>query len=140
MENQTWIKKLGALLLAFTFITAAGFSDAAVASAQNWQWPRFPGWPSNRDRNRDRDRQWQEERKGYYDGLDRGREDYRKNNGYDPNNSSHFRKGTPAYREGFRRGYAEGFPRGRGRYGDGRNRRNDDWDDDDYRNDRRRRW
>jgi hypothetical protein len=46
---------------------------------------------------------------GYRDGLDRGKEDVRKRRTSDPNNSSHYRKGTEIYREAFRRGYDEGY-------------------------------
>jgi len=50
-----------------------------------------------------------EEQKGFRDGLDRGQEDLRDRRRADPNNSSHFKKGSAAYREGFRRGYAQGY-------------------------------
>lgn len=50
-----------------------------------------------------------DEQKGYRDGLDRGQEDLRDHRRPDPNNSDHFRSGNAAYREGFRRGYAQGY-------------------------------
>jgi hypothetical protein len=50
-----------------------------------------------------------EEQKGYRDGLDRGQKDAKTNRVMDPNNSSHYRKGSQAYREGFRRGFFEGY-------------------------------
>ena len=46
-----------------------------------------------------------EEQRGYRDGLDRGREDAQTHRIADPNNSSHYRSGNSAYREGFYRGY-----------------------------------
>lgn len=50
-----------------------------------------------------------EMQKGYRDGLDRGQEDLRDRRRADPNNSSHYRKGSREYKEGFRRGYNEGY-------------------------------
>ena len=50
-----------------------------------------------------------EVQKGYRDGLDRGQEDLQDRRAPNPNNSSHYRSGNAAYREGFRRGYAEGY-------------------------------
>jgi hypothetical protein len=50
-----------------------------------------------------------EVQKGYRDGLDRGQEDARDRRSPTPNNSSHFRSGNAAYREGFRRGYEAGY-------------------------------
>jgi hypothetical protein len=50
-----------------------------------------------------------EVQKGYRDGLDRGQEDARDRRSPTPNNSSHFRSGNAAYRQGFQRGYAEGY-------------------------------
>ncbi|MBK8315512.1 MAG: hypothetical protein IPL01_16430 [Acidobacteria bacterium] len=50
-----------------------------------------------------------EMQKGYRDGLDRGQEDARSRRTSTPNNSQHFRNGSAAYREGFSRGYFEGY-------------------------------
>jgi len=50
-----------------------------------------------------------EQQRGYRDGLDRGQEDVRSGRSFNPNNSSHYRSGNAAYRDGFRRGYAEGY-------------------------------
>jgi hypothetical protein len=50
-----------------------------------------------------------EVQKGYRDGLDRGQEDARDRRSPNPNNSSHFRSGNSAYREGFVRGYQAGY-------------------------------
>jgi hypothetical protein len=50
-----------------------------------------------------------EEQKGYRDGLNRGREDAQTRRIADPNNSSHFRSGNAAYRQGFSRGYSVGY-------------------------------
>ena len=50
-----------------------------------------------------------EVQRGYYDGLNRGQEDSRSGRSPNPNNSSHFRSGNAAYREGFVRGYQDGY-------------------------------
>jgi len=50
-----------------------------------------------------------DEQRGFRDGLDRGQEDLRDRRRADPNNSDHYRSGNAAYREGFRRGYAQGY-------------------------------
>ena len=50
-----------------------------------------------------------EVQRGYRDGLDRGQEDARSGRSPNPNNSSHFRSGNSAYREGFVRGYQAGY-------------------------------
>jgi hypothetical protein len=58
-----------------------------------------------------------EVQRGYYDGLNRGQEDARDRRSPNPNNSSHFRSGNAAYREGFVRGYREGYRQFGGGYG-----------------------
>jgi hypothetical protein len=50
-----------------------------------------------------------EEQMGYRDGLDRGRKDAQTNRAMDPNNSSHYRNGSAAYRAGFERGFYESY-------------------------------
>jgi hypothetical protein len=47
--------------------------------------------------------------RGYRDGLNRGQEDARSHRSATPYNSEHFRNGDAAYREGFSRGYNEGY-------------------------------
>jgi hypothetical protein len=56
-----------------------------------------------------------EEQKGYRDGLDRGRKDAQTNRVMDPNNSSHYRKGSAAYRAGFERGFHQSYRQYSGR-------------------------
>lgn len=51
----------------------------------------------------------QEVEKGYRDGLDRGRQDAQTRRTPTPNNSSHYRNGNQAYREGFARGYEQAY-------------------------------
>jgi hypothetical protein len=48
---------------------------------------------------------------GYHDGLDRGREDAGNHRSFNPKHSDHYRHGNRAYKEGFRRGYEEGYGR-----------------------------
>src|SRR5581483_7869224 len=50
-----------------------------------------------------------EVQRGYRDGLNRGQEDARSGRYPNPNNSSHYQSGNGAYREGFARGYQQGF-------------------------------
>jgi hypothetical protein len=50
-----------------------------------------------------------EQERGYRDGLNRGRQDAQTRRAADPNNSSHYRNGSQAYREGFRRGFFESY-------------------------------
>src|SRR5437588_2099764 len=50
-----------------------------------------------------------EAQQGYRDGLTRGREDAQSRRTPTPNNSQHFREGNAAYRQGFARGYQEGY-------------------------------
>lgn len=50
-----------------------------------------------------------EAQKGFRDGLNRGREDARDRDQFNPNNSSHYRRGNAAYRDGFLRGYRQGY-------------------------------
>lgn len=47
--------------------------------------------------------------RGYRDGFDRGREDALARRSANPNNSSHYRSGNPAYRDGFERGFFEAY-------------------------------
>jgi hypothetical protein len=105
-------------------LVASGLFGATTVQAQNRDWDR---WEERRERREDwRDRQRRdryddydrygrsdrynrEVEKGFRDGLDRGEKDARTNRVPDPNNSSHYRKGNDAYREGFRRGYNRGY-------------------------------
>jgi hypothetical protein len=50
-----------------------------------------------------------DQQRGYSDGLNRGQEDARDRRSFNPNNSSHYRSGDAAYRDGFRRGYEIGY-------------------------------
>lgn len=123
---------LYALSVAVMLVAASGLSGAMSVQAQSRDQDRWEErrerreeWRDRQRRDRDRyddrgryddydrygrsDRYNREVEKGFRDGLDRGEKDARTNRVPDPNNSSHYRKGTDAYREGFRRGYSRGY-------------------------------
>jgi hypothetical protein len=120
------------LIFALGFVFVTSMSSLATVQAQ-WPWDRRDNRQDRRDDRRDdrwdrrddrrdrRDDRWDNRNynrdydRGFRDGLDRGQEDYRKRRAADPNNSSHFRKGNAAYRDGFRKGYWQGYPTNRGR-------------------------
>jgi hypothetical protein len=70
-----------------------------------------------KDNDRDRDdwkdsrRERFEERRGYRDGLIRGREDALEHRRFNPFGYPRFRYGSSDYREGFRSGYAQAYRR-----------------------------
>src|SRR5262245_41523581 len=96
MNIQNLKKYAFAMVLAIGLVVAPGLSSLSNAQAQG------------RDRRDDR---WErrEEQKGFHDGLDRGQKDAKTNRRADPNNSEHYRNGNREYREGFRRGYFDGY-------------------------------
>jgi hypothetical protein len=108
------IKTTGlSIALAATFLVAAG-SSSASAQDNRWRDRDRDGWQDNR---RDRD-DWQdnrrerfEERRGYRDGLIRGREDALEHRRFNPFRSPRLRFGSSDYREGFRSGYAQAYRR-----------------------------
>src|SRR5215510_10402454 len=72
------------------------------------------GWRDNRgDRDDWQDNRWEryEERRGYRDGLMRGREDALEHRRFNPFGYPRFRFGSRDYREGFRSGYAQAYRR-----------------------------
>jgi hypothetical protein len=94
---------------------------------------RIPG-RNNRNRDRDRDDDWRWERnrnsgwwgsrnypsrgygynqselqRGYRNGLKEGRDDADDRDSFNPSRHSSFRDGNPAYRDGFYRGYRQGY-------------------------------
>lgn len=88
---------------AFSLALASGLFLAAhlPTFAQDYLYAR-DGWQDNR-------RERRQERDGYLDGVNQGRADARSRFGFDPNHSKYFRDGNAEYREGFQRGYREGF-------------------------------
>lgn len=85
-----------ALALSASFVVAPSLSSLSTVEAQDQQMDR------RNDRNG-------EQQRGYRDGLNRGQEDARSHRASNPNNSSHFKSGNAIYREGFRRGYMQGY-------------------------------
>jgi hypothetical protein len=128
------IKTTGlSIALAATFLVAAGGSSAF---AQDGQWrdrgrdgrqdnrgdrddrqdshQDREGWQDNhRDRDDLQDSRWGrfEERRGYRDGLIRGREDALEHRRFNPFGHPRFRFGASDYREAFRSGYARAYRR-----------------------------
>lgn len=137
MNLNTWKKTALTMALATAFLLPAGAASSSTAYAQIWQRPDI--WHDQRDRdrrddrwddrrdgrwdNRGRNNSWyrEQEQKGFRDGLRRGQEDAETRRIPDPNNSSHYRKGNEAYRDGFRDGYRQGY-RQNARYDRGRRR------------------
>lgn len=95
------------------FVVAPGLSSLSAVQAQGRGDRREDRWDRREDRWDRREDRWEERsedyQKGLRDGLRRGQEDLRDRRIADPNNSSHYRKGNNAYREGFRRGYVQGY-------------------------------
>jgi hypothetical protein len=128
MNFKTWKQTALKLAIATAFLLPVGAASSSTAYAQIWQRPDI--WRGDRDRdrrddrrddrwedrngrgdNRGRNNSWyrEQEQKGFRDGLRRGQEDSDTNRIPDPNNSSHYRKGNEAYRDGFRDGYRQGY-------------------------------
>jgi hypothetical protein len=124
------IKTTGlSIALAATFLATAGSSIAFAQDGRGRDRDRDDrqdngrerdGWQDNR---RERD-DWQdnrrerfEERRGYRDGLIRGREDALEHRRFNPFSSPRFRFGSSDYREGFRSGYAQAYRRFADNYG-----------------------
>lgn len=99
--------------LAATFLVAAG-SSSAFAQDNRWRDRDHDGWQDNRrerDDCEDNRRERFEERRGYRDGLIRGKEDAFEHRRFNPFSSPRFRFGSSDYREGFRSGYAQAYRR-----------------------------
>jgi Ni/Co efflux regulator RcnB len=114
------IKTTGlSIALAATFLVAAG-SSSVFAQDGRWRDRDRESW---QDDCRDRD-DWQdsrrerfEERRGYRDGLIRGREDAFEHRRFNPFSSPRIRFGSSDYREGYRSGYAQAYRRFADDYG-----------------------
>src|SRR5262249_52319303 len=124
------IKTIGlSITLAATVLVAAGGSSA-FAQDGRWRDRDRDDKQDNRgdrddrqDNHRDRD-DWQdsrwgrfEERRGYRDGLIRGREDALEHRRFNPFGHARFRFGSSDYREAFRSGYARAYRRFADDYG-----------------------
>ncbi|HZS05691.1 MAG TPA: hypothetical protein VFD58_12705 [Blastocatellia bacterium] len=138
MKYERLKKYVWSLAVAVTFVLSSGLAGNALVQAQSRDWDRDRWERRERERREEEWRERQrrerqnypyggygnyggygrnggdygysrEEQKGYRDGLNRGQEDARDRRSPNPNNSSHYRSGNGAYREGFRRGYAQGY-------------------------------
>src|SRR5438105_15165159 len=110
MKLQQFKKVIG-VVFALSMIFSVGMIPVTTAQAQIYE---------RHERHERHERyDYRERDKGYRDGLDRGREDAHDRRSFDPNHSDHYRDGNRAYRDGFRKGYAQGFRQNNG------NRRND---------------
>src|SRR5262249_29499177 len=74
---------------------------------------------NHRDRDDGQDSRWErfDERRGYRDGLIRGREDALEHRRFNPFGYPRFRFGSSDYRDGFRSGYARAYRRFADDYG-----------------------
>src|SRR5438477_7062477 len=145
MKSHYLSSKTGRILLALFFLVAIGM--VSTASAQNWPYGQDP---YRRDRDRGNNRRDDRGRggygneyqiaanQGYQDGLYTGSNDGQRGQNYNPQRSHFYRNGhgnnggygnngrygnrndQQAYRDGFLRGYDEGFRR----YGGNNRRRN----------------
>jgi len=121
MNVQKLKRYVFALALSAGFVVAPGLSILSTVQAQDRRDQRRDERQDRRDQRQGRwgdrrdDREGAygnngEQQRGYRDGLNRGQEDARSRRSFNPNNSSHFKNGNAAYREGFRRGYLQGYP------------------------------
>jgi len=99
MNFNTMKKTVASITLMGAFILIAGMSAGSSVFAQDWRWRDNDGWRNDRRQERD----------GYFDGLNRGRDDARERRRFDPDCNRFYRDADRDYREGFRRGYGEGF-------------------------------
>ena len=120
MNFNTMKKTVASIALMGAFILIAGASAGSSVFAQDWRWRDNDGWRKDQRQQRD----------GYYDGLNHGRQDSRDHRRFDPDCTRFLRDADRDYREGFRRGYSEGFRQAdyrwdgdRGGYGQGQSRR-----------------
>src|SRR5262245_31965620 len=89
--------------LATAFLVAAGAADSSTASAQG----RWRGLDRDHDGRIDNRRELFEERRGFNDGLDKGRADAIAHRRFSPFPYRRFVSND--YRQGFHRGYAHAY-------------------------------
>jgi hypothetical protein len=145
MKSEYLRTKIGRILLALSFVIGIGMASSNAAQAQ---WPNRD-YGRDRDYRRDRDDRYGRGNsgsyqialnQGYQDGIFTGSRDAQRGQNYDPQRSHFYRNGhgdngnyggygryggnryqnQQAYRDGFLRGYQEGYRR----YGGYGNRRN----------------
>ena len=101
--NFKAIKTTGiSFALATAFLVAAGAAGSSSASAQGWR-----GLDRDRDGRIDTRRELFEERKGFNDGLAKGRADAIAHRRFSPFPYRRFVSND--YRQGFHRGYAQAY-------------------------------
>jgi hypothetical protein len=101
--NIKAIKTTGlSMALAAAFLVAAGAADSSTASAQGLR-------SIDRDRDGHRDTRWEllQERKGFNDGLIKGRADAIAHRNFNPFPYRRFVSND--YRQGFHKGYAQAY-------------------------------
>ena len=101
--NIKAFKKTGiSFALATAFLVAAGAADSSSASAQGWR-----GFDRDRDGRIDTRRDLIQERRGFNDGLTKGRADAIAHRRFSPFPYRRFVSND--YRQGFQRGYAQAY-------------------------------
>jgi len=135
MKSDYLRSKIGRIFLALFFLVSIGLAASTAAQAQR-PWDQNQNDQDRRDRDYRRDDRYGQHaiNQGYQDGLYTGSSDAQRRQSYDPQRSHFYRNGhgsggnygnayqyQQAYRDGFLRGYAEGFRRnsnrGNGNYG-----------------------
>ena len=139
MKSHNLRSKTGRILLALFFLVGVGM--VSTASAQGWPYGQDPYRRDRRDDRNNRGRYGNEYQiaanQGYQDGLYTGSNDAQRRQNYSPQRSHFYRNGhgdnggygrygnsyqfQQAYRDGFLRGYNDGYQRyGGNRRGNGR--------------------
>src|SRR5215475_5745234 len=114
------IKTTGlSIALAATFLVAAGSASAFAQDGRGRDRDRDGRLDNRGDRDdrQDNRRERFEERRGFRDGLIRGREDALEHRRFNPFGYPRFRFGSRDYRDGFRSGYARAYRRFADDYG-----------------------
>src|SRR6267143_4678819 len=101
-------KRLGGALMALAFVFGIVATTSTTAEAQ---------WPNNRSYGGYNNQQVQQ---GYQQGLNTGASDAQRGQSYSPERSHYYRDtSSQAFRDGFVRGYDEGYRQYSGSYGNG---------------------
>ncbi len=140
MKSHNFTHKIGRIVAALFFVFSIGFVSSTAVQAQWWPQNRDRVYRRDRDRDYRRDDDWRYRRggqygniqqafnQGYQDGIYTGSRDAQRRQSYNPQRSHFYRNGhgdndysrrqarnnyqyQQAYRQGFVRGYDEGFRR-----------------------------